>query len=113
VSDTTNREQFTIAMPCVFRFTEANPADIGSEHRPLRAQPVNGVNHARVAALTRMIEARLTMHRKISESTLPDIAKAQLRKRFDGMTHFTEADVDGAIQAERDYLYNLFQNSVI
>jgi hypothetical protein len=52
----------------------------------------------------RMIEARSEMRVLIAESTLPDVAKQKLRKQFDGMDRFTEADVSAAITGERDYL---------
>ncbi len=52
----------------------------------------------------RMVEARAEMRVRIAESTLPSKAKDKLRRQFDGMDRFTEAQVDEAIEAERDYL---------
>jgi hypothetical protein len=110
VSDTA---KFTIKLPCLFRFIEARPADIDGDQIASRAPSVNVINRTRVLAATRMIEARLAMPAKIDASHLPDIAKAKLRQAFEDKTHFTEADVEAAIKNEREYLYRMFQNSVI
>ncbi len=113
MSDTANREKFTINLPCVFRFIEARPTDIDGDQIASRAPSVNVINRTRVVAATRMIEAHLAMRAKIDASHLPAIAKTKLRKEFEDKTHFTEADVDAAIKNEREYLYRMFQNSVI
>ncbi len=113
VNDIANREKFTITLPCVFRFIEARPADIDGDQIASRAPSVNVINRTRVLAVTRMIEARLAMRTKIDVSHLPAIAKTKLRKEFEDKTHFTEADVDAAIEDECDYLYRLYQTTVI
>jgi hypothetical protein len=52
----------------------------------------------------RMIEARASARVKIAESTLPAAAKDKLRADFEARERFTEADIDGAIKGEREYL---------
>ncbi|GAA5784696.1 hypothetical protein [Chitiniphilus shinanonensis] len=52
----------------------------------------------------RMIEIRATARTRISNCNLPPPAKARLQAEFERRERFVEADVDGAIQAERDYL---------
>jgi hypothetical protein len=96
---------------CTFRFTEANPTD--SEQPGSEAKPINGVTRAELAETMRMIEARAGARSKIAISDLPDFAKVRLRQQFDGLERFAEADVEAAIEGERDYLYRLYQNVVI
>lgn len=105
--------KLSMNLPCTFRFIEADPSHVSSKPNAGPARPFNGVTRDELAKAARMIEARAAMRAKIGQSDLPDIAKAQLRKQFEGMAHFTEANVDAAIENERDYLYRLFQNSVI
>lgn len=52
----------------------------------------------------RMVEARAEMRARIAESGLPAKAKDKLRRQFEGLERFTEAQVDEAITAEREYL---------
>ena len=49
-------------------------------------------------------QARLYAVSAIAASTLPAIAKDKLQAQFKGAERFTEADVDAAIKAEREYL---------
>jgi hypothetical protein len=74
------------------------------------AAPVAGVTREELNETTRMIEARATMRGKIGESGLPDLAKAKLRKQFDGLEKFTEAQVDEAIKGEREYLARMTES---
>ncbi len=113
MSDTANKEKYIITLPCVFRFIEANPVDIGSERQSRCAQPINGVTRAEVAETMRMIEARASMRAKIAASDLPDFAKVHLCRRFSGLERFTESQVETSIAEERDYLYRMYQNSAI
>lgn len=52
----------------------------------------------------RMIEARADMRAAVAGCNLPQAAKDRIRADFDARERFVEADVAGAIQAERDYL---------
>lgn len=65
---------------------------------------VTGITREELAETTRMMEARSSMREKIAASGLPDLAKAKLRKQFDGLEKFTEAQVDEAITGEREYI---------
>lgn len=49
-------------------------------------------------------QAKLYAVSAIAASTLPAIAKDKLQAQFKGAERFTEADVDAAIKAEREYL---------
>ena len=49
-------------------------------------------------------QAKLYALSAIAASTLPAIAKDKLQAQFKGAERFTEADVDAAIKAEREYL---------
>lgn len=55
-------------------------------------------------ATVRMVEARAYARATIAESNLPDLAKQKLRNQFAALDRFTEAQVDAALAAERDYL---------
>lgn len=66
--------------------------------------PVAGVTRDELNDTLRMVEARGNMRVAIAECGLPDIAKEKLRKQFDSLDRFTEAQVDEAIKAEREYL---------
>ncbi len=84
-------------------FREAIASDeSGCEVPPAKGEPAAGDVVTRDDL--RMIEARAEMRVLIAESNLPDVAKQKLRKQFDGMERFTEANVAAAITAERDYL---------
>ncbi|GEM_PF-4648388 len=100
-------------MPCTVRFIEAEPDHIDSKPAADSAQPINGVTRAELAETARMIEARAGARSKIAISGLPDFAKTRLRQQFDGLERFAEADVEAAIEGERDYLYRLYQTAVI
>ncbi len=102
-----------IILPCTFRFIEANPAHLDSERPLIQRHAIDGVTRAEVAETMRMIEARASMRAKIAASDLPDFAKTRLRQRFDGLERFIEANVDAAIEDECDYLYRLYQTTVI
>lgn len=52
----------------------------------------------------RMVEARAHARTAIAAAALPVPAKDKLQKRFDGLSRFTEADVEAEIKAEREYL---------
>ncbi len=53
----------------------------------------------------RMVEARMAMRDRVHASALPDKAKDKLLSLFsNGITTFTEAEVDQAITAEADYI---------
>ncbi len=58
----------------------------------------------RIDARTRMIEARAYARTTISSAQLPKQARDKLQAEFDGRERFTEAQVDEAIEAEREYL---------
>lgn len=66
--------------------------------------PVPAVTREDLDQTVRMVEARAHARVAIAECGLPDIAKQKLRDQFAGLQSFTEAQVDAAIQAERDYL---------
>ena len=68
---------------------------------------------AEVAEIMRMIEVRASMRAKIAASDFPDFAKVHLCRRFGGLERFTESDIDIAIAEERDYLYRMYQSSVV
>ncbi|HHJ80352.1 MAG TPA: hypothetical protein ENJ65_01825 [Candidatus Tenderia electrophaga] len=67
--------------------------------------PANtGVSKDELDSSIRMVEARAHARVAIAESGLPDLAKTKLRDQFTTMVSFTEAQVDEAITAEREYL---------
>ncbi|MCU7841891.1 MAG: hypothetical protein KZQ94_21275, partial [Candidatus Thiodiazotropha sp. (ex Troendleina suluensis)] len=63
-----------------------------------------GVSAEDVDSKIRMVEARATMRVAFVKSGLPDAACKRLTAQFEGMDHFTEADVTAAINGEREYL---------
>lgn len=64
-------------------------------------------------ATVRMVEARAHLRAAVAESGLPDIAKAKIKKQFDGRDRFTEADVDTAIADERAYLGKFLESGKV
>lgn len=75
--------------------TEVSPSNSTAE-----AQKI--LDQARETA--RMIEVRAAMREAIAGSNLPTPAKAKLTAQFGAMERFTEADVEAAIKAEREYI---------
>lgn len=92
-------------------FAKINPETITDEELESRyaealapaPRPGNG-NEPVTREELRMVEARASARTKIAASTLPQPAKEKLQARFDGLSRFTEADVDAEIKAEREYL---------
>ena len=77
--------------------TKKDPGSAGAGNG---AAPANVVTQEDLA----MIETRATMREAIAGCSLPDEAKAKLRKQFGDMDRFTEAQVNNAIKDEADYL---------
>lgn len=86
------------ALETAYREALANSGDAGT------AKGGNTVTREELAATTRMVEARAHLRAAVAESNLPDKAKDKVRKSFEGRDRFTEADVDQAIEGEREYL---------
>lgn len=63
-----------------------------------------GVTRDELDQRMRMVEARSHLRAAVAESGLPDFARDRIHKQFDGLDSFTEAQVDDAIKAEREYL---------
>lgn len=61
-------------------------------------------------AHTRLIEARAHLRAAVAESGLPDLAKTRIKKQFEKSERFTEAEVDEAIEGERQYLATLTES---
>lgn len=81
---------------------DAGKAEHGGEGKT--AASASGVSKDDLDASIRMVEARAYVRVAIAESNLPDVTKAKLKKQFNDTQRFTEAQVDDAITAERDYL---------
>lgn len=60
----------------------------------------------------RMVEARANAKATIAASSLPDMAKARLKKHFETLADFKEADVETAIKDELDYLAKFTEATV-
>lgn len=60
----------------------------------------------------RMVEARANAKATIAASSLPDMAKARLKKHFETLADFKEADVETAIKDELDYLAKFTEANV-
>lgn len=80
---------------------EAKAAEAAAAQSGAAAQ---GVSQEQLDDSLRMVEARANMRVSIAECGLPEAARTKLRKHFDGMDRFTEAQVGAAIKDERDYL---------
>ena len=77
------------AATAVVKLTEADLGDAGAP-----------VTRAELA----MLQTRASAVRRISESKLPAPAKQRLTARFESEARFAEADVEGAIKFEAEYL---------
>lgn len=71
---------------------------------PANPAPAQGVTPEQLTAALRMVEARAQARSAIAASALPKPAQARLSERFEKAERFTEAEVDQAIAAEREYL---------
>lgn len=60
----------------------------------------------------RMVEARANAKATIAASSLPDMAKTRLKKHFETLADFKEADVETAIKDELDYLAKFTEANV-
>ncbi|MBP3403844.1 MAG: hypothetical protein J6L82_08040 [Alphaproteobacteria bacterium] len=60
----------------------------------------------------RMVEARANAKATIAASSLPDMAKARLKKHFETLADFKESDVETAIKDELDYLAKFTEANV-
>lgn len=60
----------------------------------------------------RMVEARANAKATIAASSLPEMAKTRLKKHFETLTDFKEADVETAIKDELDYLAKFTEANV-
>ncbi len=72
--------------------------------------PGAGVTRDEMNESIRMVEARSHVRVALAESALPDEAKSKLKKQFDGMATFIEANVDDAIASEKEYLANFTES---
>ena len=91
------------------RYTEAlqgeQPAAVGGTGEGNQDQAVQAV---------RLVEARIYARDTINASTLPKAAKDKLLKQYQGETvGFTEAPVQAAITAERDYLAQFTESGTV
>lgn len=75
-----------------------------SEADPAAGGTAPAAGGAVTAEDLRMVEARISGRNKIATCGLPAPAIQRLQVTFEGRQRFTEADVDAAIAAERDYL---------
>lgn len=96
------------------RYAEAlqAKADAAAAAAAAAAKPKGGQDDDQplTRAEARMIEARAYARAQIAETKLPDAAKKKLRAQFEGLERFSEAQVDAAITAERDYLATITQS---
>lgn len=60
----------------------------------------------------RMVEARANAKATIAASSLPEMAKTRLKKHFETLADFKEADVETAIKDELDYLAKFTEANV-
>ncbi len=60
----------------------------------------------------RMVEARANAKATIAASSLPEMAKTRLKKHFETLADFKEADVETAIKNELDYLAKFTEANV-
>lgn len=72
-----------------------------------------GVTREELLSTTALVEARGYARATINASKLPDAAKTKLLDRFKTETKFVEADVDGAIKAEAEYLANFTESGKV
>lgn len=80
---------------------KSEPAAAAGDDKPAAG---NGVSQEDLNETVRMVEARSHLKVAVAESKLPDQAKKKLLGQFKAVTSFTEAQVDTAITAEREYL---------
>lgn len=66
--------------------------------------PAPGITRAELDEHTRLIEARADMRTRVAACGLPEIARNRVRQQLEAAETFTEAQVDAAIKAEREYL---------
>ncbi|MCU7877143.1 MAG: hypothetical protein KZQ84_10135 [Candidatus Thiodiazotropha sp. (ex Lucinoma borealis)] len=84
--------------------TKAQDAGSGTDQPGQGGQAGTGMSAEAVDDKIRMVEARATMRVAFTKSGLPEAACERLTTQFEGMDHFTEADVTAAINGEREYL---------
>jgi hypothetical protein len=78
-----------------------------------RLTEATGDNTPVTRAELQMIELRQKAGVKISASKLPQVAKDKLQADFAGRARFVEADVDGAIKAEGEYLARFTESGAV
>ncbi len=88
----------------VQRLVEAAAAPATGAGAPAGGERMTEANAPVTRAELEMFRTRSAAAIKINGCTLPAAAKQRLQAQFDARERFTEADVDGAIRGEREYL---------
>lgn len=73
----------------------------------------DGISKDELASALKMVEARAYARATIAASKLPEPAIEKLQQQFAASENFTEAAVDGAIKAERDYLSKFVESGKV
>jgi len=95
---------------------QTNPDAVLAAYREAVASApaaADGISKDELATALKMVEARAYARATIAASKLPDPAIEKLQQQFAGLENFTEAAVDSAIKAERDYLAKFVESGKV